>query len=262
MGDSQLLKGVKALARNAGDAIMQIYESGDFEAEVKKEGDFVSPLTKADKVSNGIIVSGLKELSEFPVISEEGSHDAGDGDTFWLVDPIDGTKEFIKRNGEFTVNIGLVKNHKPVLGVVYAPAKEVVYYATAEAGAFKQEEGKTPIKITAEHKGKVPTVVASRSHMNEETEAFLGKLGEHQTISMGSSLKLCLVAEGKASVYPRFTPTSLWDTAAAEAVVRAAGGTVTDFRGKPLPYDPKREILNPFFIVTAKGANYLNFISA
>jgi 3'(2'), 5'-bisphosphate nucleotidase len=253
MDDARLLEAVKVLARKAGDAIMQIYESGDFEFEVKTEGEFTSPLTKADKVSNGIIVAGLQELSNYPVISEEGSHEAGDSNTFWLVDPIDGTKEFLKRNGEFTVNIGLVKDNKPVLGVVYAPAKELLYYGAAKSGAYKQEGDNEPAKISAEYADEIPTVVASRSHMNEETTSFLESLGEHKIISMGSSLKLCLVAEGAAAMYPRFTPTSLWDTAAAEAVVRAAGGSVTDLNGEALPYDPTKDIRNPYFIVTAKG---------
>lgn len=195
------------IARKAGDAIMQIYDSGDFEFEVKNEGGFISPLTKADKVANKIIVAGLKELSDYPIISEEGSHDAGDADTLWLVDPIeDGTKEFLKRNGEFTVNIGLIRDSKPVLGVVYAP---LMYFGTIEAGAYKQENGKEAARISAEFKGTIPIIVASRSHLNEETEAFLAKLGEHKVVSMGSSLKLCLVAEGTAAMYPRFAPTSL-----------------------------------------------------
>jgi 3'(2'), 5'-bisphosphate nucleotidase len=256
----QLLEACIALARQAGVAIMEIYASGDFETEIKNEDNFISPLTKADKVSNGIIVSGLKRLSDFPVISEEGAHVAGNSTTFWLVDPIDGTKEFIKRNGEFTVNIGLVKNRKPILGVVYAPSKDVLYYGTNEGNAFKQENGKEPTRISAEYGNEIPTVIVSRSHQSEAAEKFLTKLGKHRTMSMGSSLKLCLVAEGKAIVYPRFTPTSLWDTAAAEAVVRAAGGSVTDFHGKDLPYDPARNMLNPFFIVAAKGKNYLDLL--
>ncbi len=255
----QLLKDCIALARQAGDAIMAIYDSGDFEVEIKDENNYTSPLTKADKVSNRIIVAKLKKLSAYPVVSEEGSHDV-DGNTFWLVDPIDGTKEFIKRNGEFTVNIGLVKNYRPVLGVVYAPAIDTLYYASDKGGAFKQTGSQRPVGISADFTGDIPVAVVSRSHMNEATEAFLSRIGKHETMNIGSSLKLCLVAEGQAAVYPRFVPTSLWDTAAAEAIVRAAGGTITDLRGKDLPYDPKTNILNPFFMVSAKGRAYAHAI--
>ena len=246
----ELLEQVTEIAHRAGDAVMEIYESGDFEVETKADQ---TPLTKADKAAHEIIQAGLKQISDYPVISEEGSHGAGDSDTFWLVDPIDGTKEFINKNGEFTINIGLIKNGAPVLGVVYAPAKKVMYFGATERGAYKQEDGGQPVSISAEYKGKIPTVVVSRSHLNDETQKFLDQLGEHEKVSMGSSLKLCLIAEGRAAFYPRFAPTSLWDTAAADAVVRAAGGKVTNADGSDLQYHPSQNILNPYFIAKAKN---------
>lgn len=240
---------VVELARQAGAAVMEIYGSGDFDVTTKDDNNFKSPLTKADKAAHAIIEAGLQRMSNYPIISEEGSHDAGGSDTFWLVDPIDGTKEFISGNGEFTINIGLVKGGKPVLGVVYAPSKSVMYFGTAD-GAYRQEDGHKPVSISAGYKGKVPTVVVSRSHLNDGTQKFLDELGEHKKVSMGSSLKLCLVAEGKATVYPRFAPTSLWDTAAADAVVRAAGGQVADTNGAMLEYRPESGLLNPYFIAS------------
>lgn len=248
-----LLDQVIGLTRRAGTAVMEIYESGDFDVTLKNDDGFKSPLTKADKAAHEIIEAGLKQVSDYPVISEEGAHGAADSASFWLVDPIDGTKEFINKNGEFTINIGLVENGKPVLGVVYAPAKKAMYYGAVGEGAYKQADGQEPVKISSEYQNETPTVVVSRSHLNDETQKFLDKLGEHKKISMGSSLKLCLVAEGRASVYPRFAPTSLWDTAAADAVVRAAGGMVTDVDGAELKYVPGQSLLNPYFIATATG---------
>lgn len=241
----ELLNQCIDIARHAGDAIMEIYRSDDFGVEIK---DNNTPLTKADLASNKIIEDGLKQISNLPIVSEEASHDSMGSNEFWLVDPIDGTKEFINQNGEFTVNIGLVKNGEPVLGVVYVPAKDVLYAGVKGEGAFKVEGGaQKPIR--AEFTGDVTVVVASRSHRDERLDAFLEKLGDYQEINMGSSLKLCLVAEGKAAIYPRFAPTSLWDTAAADAVVRAAGGNTKDVDGNVLTYDPGKNILNPYFIV-------------
>jgi 3'(2'), 5'-bisphosphate nucleotidase len=246
---TDLLRGCIEIAKKAGAAVMDIYETDDFGVELKSDN---SPLTRADIASNRIIEAGLKQLSDYPIISEEGSHSIEDSNKFWLVDPIDGTKEFINRNGEFTVNIGLIENGKPILGVVYAPAKNVMYFGSSKTGAYKQKDGGQAVKITAEYHGKIPTAVASRSHRNDATNEFLEKLGEHKIISMGSSLKLCLVAEGTAAVYPRFVPTSLWDTAAADAVLRAAGGSVNNIDGSLLKYDPAK-IINPFFIAQVRN---------
>ena len=241
----KLLEDCVQIARMAGEAVLEIYGSDDF-GETMKDNN--SPLTKADIAANNLIQSALKQTG-YPIVSEEGEHDSKGSDTFWLVDPIDGTKEFIKRNGEFTVNIGLIQNGQPVLGVVYAPAKDLMYYGLVDKGAYKEEKGKkTP--ISAHYKGKEPIVVVSRSHISDQTTNFLKAIGKYKEVSMGSSLKLCLVAEGKAALYPRLAPTCIWDTAAADAVVRAAGGSVTDMSSNPLSYDTS-QIKNPYFIVKA-----------
>lgn len=239
------------IARLAGDAIMDVYNSNDFGIENK--GGEVPLLTKADKDANNIIVAELKKLSKLPIISEENDVREITNKMFWLVDPLDGTKEFVKRNGEFTVNIALIENDEPVMGVVYAPAIDVTYFGSKDNGSYKITDGiKKPIK--AEFHGKVKKVVTSRSHKDEKTVEYLDKLGEYEEVSMGSSLKLCLVAEGDAFVYPRLGPTCLWDTAAADAVVRAAGGSVEDTEGKSLEYIPSKSIKNPFFIVRSKNS--------
>jgi 3'(2'), 5'-bisphosphate nucleotidase len=239
------------LAAKAGRAILDIYQS-DFAVEHK---DDRSPLTEADLASHRTIVSGLTLLTpDVPVLSEESA--ALPYDTrrhwqrYWLVDPLDGTREFVKRNGEFTVNIALIENGRPVLGVVHVPVSGVSYFGQAGGGAFRQEaDGKRhPIHV-AERCQRPVRVAGSRSHAGDSLKAFLERLGEHEMVSMGSSLKLCLVAEGSADVYPRLGPTSEWDTAAAQAVVEGAGGQVTDTDLKPLRYNQKDSLLNPHFLV-------------
>ena len=247
-----LVEQVVLIAKKAGDEILDVYQSDDF-GESKKSDQ--SPLTKADKAANDAIVKGLSETSDLPIVSEENEIREINGKKFWLVDPLDGTKEFIKRNGEFTVNIALIDNGEPVLGVVHAPVLNV-FYIGSEHGAFKIDNNKKT-KINAKFKDKKIKVVASRSHLNEATNKFLEQINDYELISMGSSLKLCLVAEGKAAIYPRLAPTCLWDTAAADAVVRAAGGSVRDENGKTLSYRLTKDMLNPFFIVLAKNSNYL-----
>lgn len=249
MENGKLLNGVIEIVRQANAAVMEIYNSGDFDVEVKDDN---SPLTRADKASNKIIEDGLKQLSNFPIISEEGNHQV-DANEFWLVDPVDGTKEFIKRNGEFTVNVGLVYNGEPILGVVSIPATDTLYYGVKNSGAFKQVGDKEPQPIKAEYSGKIPAVAVSRSHLNEETEAYLNQLGEHKLIKSGSSIKFCLVAEGRAAIYPRLGPCMLWDTAAADAVLRAAGGqTINAETNQPLTYDPS-QLRNPHFYALASS---------
>jgi len=167
-----------------------------------------------------------------------------------LIDPLGGTKEFVKRNGEFTVNIALIENMQPVLGVVYVPVSQVSYYGSTNIGAFKLQPGKEPEPIRASTTHSTPIKVAgSRSHAGESLKRYLENLGEHDIISMGSSLKSCLVAEGIADIYPRLGPTSEWDTAAAQAVVEAAGGRITDTEMQPLRYNSKESLLNPNFFV-------------
>ena len=246
------------LAQKAGDAIMEIY-ARDFSVETK--GDR-SPLTEADRKSNDVILLGLKEkYPSIPFISEETKltpyAERKEWKEFWLIDPLDGTKEFIKKNGEFTVNIALVSNGVPVVGVVYVPAQGKTYFGIEGQGSFKLENRDSePVSIqNITHYSAKPkvVVVGSRSHMDENTMAFVEELKakgkEVEFNSSGSSLKFCLVAEGKADVYPRFAPTMEWDTGAADAVVRYAGKNVFDRgTGKPLQYN-KENLLNPYFIV-------------
>lgn len=250
-----LLSEIVQLARTAGAAIMQIYRSEDFGASSKADN---SPLTLADLAAHNCIVSGLsKLLFAYPVLSEEDANIPytvrSKWTRFWLVDPLDGTKEFIKRNGEFTVNIALIENGVPVLGVVYAPVLDVCYYAARGNGAFVQRgEGPAQAIKAVPHTSTAPIkVVASRSHSDERTAALLKKLGEHECISMGSSLKLCLVAEGAAHIYPRLGPTMEWDTAAAHAVVKEAGGIVCGLSQQSLRYN-KEDLHNSEFLVVAK----------
>lgn len=240
------------LAKQAGEAIMVVYHSGDAGATNKADE---SPLTLADLASHRVIVNGLTELTPgIPILSEEAADIAyverSGWTRFWLVDPLDGTKEFIKRNGEFTVNIALIENGVPVLGVVYAPVLDVCYYAARGSGSYVQrgDAAAQVISVKRIADGKPIEVVASRSHSDARTAALLERLGEHTCVSMGSSLKLCLVAEGAAHFYPRLGPTMEWDTAAAHAVVIAAGGTVCDSTGAELRYN-KSDLHNPEFFV-------------
>jgi 3'(2'), 5'-bisphosphate nucleotidase len=239
------------LAREAGDAILTIYNT-DFEVE-QKEDD--SPLTAADTAAHRLIVSTLAQLTpEIPVLSEESSEvpfsTRQQWQRYWLIDPLDGTREFVKRNGEFTVNIALIEAQTPTLGVVHAPVLGTTYYGVQGEGAWKQlvDQPASPIGVTDQCRKPV-RVAGSRSHAGDSLLQFLGKLGEHELVSMGSSLKLCLVAEGKADIYPRLGPTSEWDTAAAQAVVEAAGGRVTTLDLQPLKYNTKDSLLNPHFLV-------------
>lgn len=248
------LPDVCQIARQAGAAIMAVYQ-GEHDVELKADD---SPLTAADRAAHAVILEGLRALApETPVLSEEGRpapfEERGRWRRYWLVDPLDGTKEFIKRNGEFTVNIALIEDGRPVLGVVFAPALDVAYYAQRGEGAFRQEgtAEAAPIRVEPAPQDAPWRVVASRSHLGDEVGRFLDCLGEHELVSMGSSLKLCLVAEGRAHLYPRLGPTSEWDTAAAHCVVEEAGGQVLDTDLKPLAYNTKDSLLNPYFIVCA-----------
>lgn len=245
------------IARRAGGAILEVYDT-EFSVEVKEDQ---SPLTEADKRSNAVIVEALTRLyPEIPVISEEtrtlSFEDRRHWERFWLVDPLDGTKEFVKRNGEFTVNIALVSEGVPVLGVVFQPVGDQLYWASRGTGAWKSSKGEAPVRLEGgdhySEKGEV-IVVASRSHLTGEVTAFVGDLeaaGKRvEFLSAGSSLKLCLVAEGRADVYPRLGPTMEWDTAAAHAVALEAGRKVIEFgTGRDLVYN-KENLLNPHFIV-------------
>ena len=248
---------ISDICRQAGEAILGVYNNAEIQVDSKADD---SPLTEADLASHGIIVDGLSLLTpEVPILSEESAAISfairQSWSTYWLVDPLDGTKEFIARNGEFTVNIALIENGRAVLGAVYVPVKNVLYMgwqSKGESVAWREESG-IRIPICVRPMGAEMTVVASRRHGSEAQERLMSHLHNTfprlTTTSMGSSLKLCLVGEGKADFYPRLAPTSEWDTAAAQAVVEAAGGQVVDTRLEPLRYNTRESLLNPYFYV-------------
>ncbi|RMA93321.1 3'(2'),5'-bisphosphate nucleotidase CysQ [Hydrogenothermus marinus] len=256
-----MIKSLISIAKKAGEEILEIYNK-DFEIEYK---DDKSPLTEADKKAHKIIKNGLSEISDFPVLSEEGkeipSKDRKNWEYFWMVDPLDGTKEFIKKNGEFTVNIALIHKNKPILGVVYAPVLDIMYYGDIENGGYKIEKGKKEKLPLKKQKKDTVSVVMSKSHLNEETSKFVKSLKKYfkniEAVSIGSSLKICLVAEGKADIYPRLAPTMEWDTAAAHAVLNAVGGKIIKYEDSfslsktknypEISYN-KENLLNPYFI--------------
>ncbi len=247
----RLLTEVIALAREAGRAILEVYEKSTY---VVEEKDDRSPLTEADLRSEKLILAGLRRIApEVPVLSEESARapwaTRRGWSRLWVVDPLDGTKEFIGRNGEFTVNIALVQDGRVILGVVHAPALGRTYFACEGAGSFRSdaEAAGRPIHVAKRGPGPV-RVVGSRSHRGSSLDAFLERVGPHQLVEVGSSLKLCLVAEGAADVYPRLGPTCEWDTAAGQCVLEQAGGQVVTLEGQPLGYNSREEVLNPFFV--------------
>lgn len=260
---NELLKTSIHAALEAGKAILEIYHSGDFDVELKGDD---SPLTKADITSHHKIVSFL-ENTGIPILSEEGKaipyEERKNWERLWIVDPIDGTKEFIKRNGEFTVNIALIENQVPILGVIFVPAKGELYYSSQNEGASKVQVDlnnydidsliKEGEKLPLQRKDNTFTIVASRSHMSPETEHYVqemrDKYGTVNLISKGSSLKLCMVAEGQADCYPRFAPTMEWDTAAGQAICMHAGFEVLDWKTKKSMRYNRKELLNNWFLV-------------
>ncbi len=251
MNPAELVEPIVALAEKAGSAILKVYAT-DFDVQAKDDD---SPLTQADMASHRIIERGLGELTpDIPIISEESGlpdfEERRQWDIYWLIDPLDGTREFVNRNGEFTVNIALIDGNRAVFGVVHVPVQKKTYTGCEGVGATVREEGQDdrPIgvsKITADP----IRVVGSRSHRGASLDAYLDKLGEVEMLPMGSSLKFCVVAEGGADIYPRLGLTSEWDTAAAQAVVEQAGGAVLELDGSPLAYNAKADILNPYFLV-------------
>ncbi len=251
MNYQDLIEPVVRLATDAGGRILKVYAT-DFEVQSK---DDASPLTQADLASHEAIVAGLAELTpDIPVLSEEDGMPEfevrGQWQRYWLIDPLDGTKEFVNRNGEFTVNIALIVDHAPVFGVVYVPVLGTTYIGCEGAGAERRDRDGPAVRIhVSDASGEKPRVVGSRSHRGKSLDAFLDALGEFEMKPMGSSLKFCVVAEGGADVYPRLGPTSEWDTAAAQAVVEQAGGSVVTTDGKRLSYNTKADILNPWFMV-------------
>lgn len=245
-----------ALCDLAGRAVLEVYHGDNTAIRLK---DDQSPVTFADYRSHQILSDGLTALTTLPVLSEESVsppwHHRRQWREYWLIDPLDGTREFIKRNGEFTINVALIRDGEPVLGVVYAPVTQMFYYGSRGGGAFRQAglDGK-PIAIQCESAPEQRRwkVLASRSHATPDLAHFVSRLPAYEIISVGSSLKLCMVADGTADLYPRFGPTSEWDTAAAQAVVEAAGGQVLEWETLgPLRYNQKESLLNPSFIVCA-----------
>jgi len=249
-------KAATQIAIAAGQQILTVYED-EFEVEYKADE---SPLTLADQRAHQTIVAGLDALATgLPILSEEGEipdySSRSRWSRYWLLDPLDGTKEFVKRNGEFTVNIALIDEGVPVLGVVHVPVTGVTYFSWLGGGSWRQQAGLQPVQIavrTAPPEGRL-AVVCSRSHRGERLEQLLQNLGDFDAVPMGSSLKLCLVAEGGADFYPRLGPTSEWDTAAAHAIVLEAGGQVVDLQMRPLRYNQKDSLLNPEFLVLPAG---------
>ena len=243
------------IAVAAGDAIMTVYATDDFEVDVKTDD---SPVTAADLASHNVIVAALDKLTpNIPVMSEESTTLAWEErklwQSYWLIDPLDGTKEFIKRNGEFTVNIAFIHQGRAVAGVVYAPVLDKCYFGSLTGGAWLKHTGveQALVKKSFENKT-VPRVVGSRSHISPGLQSYLEALGEHEMKSVGSSLKFCLLAEGEADIYPRLGLTSEWDTAAAQAVLESAGGKVLQYGSEAaLDYNQKSDILNPYFIAYA-----------
>jgi 3'(2'), 5'-bisphosphate nucleotidase len=233
----------------AGEAIMKVYEG----AIAVKRKDDDSPLTLADHESQRIILEDLSRLTpEIPVLSEESAEVPWDvrrhWNKLWVVDPLDGTREFVKRNGEFTVNIALVANAEPVLGIVAAPAQGLLYWGAVGVGAYRRHGNSADSRVRTAPPAKPLRVVGSRSHLSRETSGYLARLGPHVVTGVGSSLKFCLIAEGNAELYPRFGPTSEWDTAAGQAVLEAAGGHVTRVDGRRLRYNCRESVINGDFI--------------
>ncbi len=250
MNHQSLLNEVLDIADTASRKVMEIYQT-DFEVQTKEDN---SPITAADMASHHVIVDGLKALTpDIPILSEESANAPWDErrnwTRFWLVDPIDGTKDFTNRTGEFTVNIALIENGEPVLGVVTAPAVDEAFWGIKGQGAWKREADGSTLKLQVAEPPQVLRVVASKSHLNEETRNFINQLGEHELVQAGSSLKFCRIAEGQADIYPRLGPTCEWDTGAAHAVLTAAGGKVTKLDGSPLEYG-KKDVYNPHFIAS------------
>lgn len=259
----KLLGGVLPVAKLAGDHIMKAYSS-DFSVVQKKDD---SPVTEADMTAHAAIDDALEELAaEYPVLSEESTsipfEDRARWEIYWLVDPLDGTREFINRSGEFTVNIALIENHQPVLGVIYAPVLSCFYYAARGIGAYKQAKDDPAEQIHVRTKRRKKLIVAgSRSHQGDSLKQFLHNVGNHELVGMGSSLKSCLVAEGKVDIYPRLGLTSEWDTAAAQCIVEEAGGYITDTSMQTLSYNTKDSLLNPeFFVFGDSNVNWSDYL--
>ena len=244
---NNLIEQLIEISKEAGKAILEVYNT-NFDYQIKED---LSPLTKADTLSHNIICQRLKMLTpDIPILSEENSDIPFNIKSlwkqYWLVDPLDGTKEFIKRNGEFTVNIALISKNQPIFGIIYIPVNNRLFWGSKIHGAYEIKNGMNQIKIHASTKN-TKKVAASRSHNNQEMNNFLEKLDAYTIVNIGSSLKFCLVANGEIDIYPRLGPTSEWDTAAGEAILKSAGGSVIDLELRNIVYN-KENLLNPSFI--------------
>ena len=232
--------------QESSSKIIEIYNEFDQSITYKPDN---SPLTKADIVSHELIEKCLSSISSYPIISEESDNFYTKESKYWLVDPLDGTKEFISKNGEFTINIALIENRYPILGYVYSPIKKTLYVGGLNKGAFKVIDSNIEELFVSSSQDPI-RIVASRNHLNEETKKYISQFKSYTLFQAGSSIKLCMIAEGLADIYPRLAPTSEWDTAAAQAIVEGAGGSVRDLNNEILAYQ-KNDILNPYFIVKA-----------
>ena len=256
MNHKKLIKSLLPLCEQASEAIMQIYTSKDFAIRIKQD---CSPVTKADLAAHDIIQKGLLDLTpEIPQLSEEDESTTfkqrQQWDRFWCIDPLDGTKEFIQQNGEFTINIALIEHHQPVLGIIYVPTTKTAYWGSTQLPAHKQINGQRSAQIRSRPLGQELIIAASRRHGQTRNDALLKPLYKYfrrvHNQAVGSSLKMCLIAEGVADFYPRLFPTSEWDTAAAQAIVEAAGGRLVNATSlQPLAYNEQESLENPFFYV-------------
>ena len=256
-----LISEVKILSIKAGEAILAIYET-DFVVNNKHDN---TPVTAADLAANDIIVAGLQQLTpKIPVISEESElaeySIRSQWQRYWLVDPLDGTKEFVKGSGEFSVNIALIDENKPILGVIYSPVTQTLYFAAKDYGSFQSLPGQAATRIKT-RKISAKCITVAGSSMGPRFMAFLDCFDKYNVVKLGSSLKSCLVAEGSADIYPRFGPTSEWDTGAAQCIVEEAGGMLVDTSLQPLRYNTRDSVLNPFFIVAGdKQFDWLSYM--
>ena len=247
---NSVLENLIEISRLAGDEILDVYD-GTINVTLK---DDLSPLTDADRKSNSVIIDRLSRLyPDVPILSEEGQEinyeDRKGWNLFWLIDPLDGTKEFIKRNGEFTVNIALIEEGEPIAGVVYAPTKDTFWYGGRDVGSFTIKGNSTPEKISVLENSHEPIkIVSSRSHPSPKLQSYLDRFENHEIVNMGSSLKICLVADGSAHIYPRLGPTMEWDSGAGHAVLRYAGGFLTDTTTEEELVYNKENLRNPDFI--------------
>lgn len=252
----EIMPEIIRIACKAGEKILKVKQRALERVEFKIDG---SPVTMADRLAHEEIKMGIERISSLPILSEEGDLEKvkdeiskSSDELFWLVDPLDGTKEFLKELGEYTVNIALVKSNTPILGVIQAPELETVWSSLSGRGAFVKRKGKNSERIEASHEVSKIRVVASRSHFSDETKRFVNSIEKHfgqvELVHKGSSLKLCVLAEGQAEIYPRIGPTMIWDTAAGYAVAKEAGCELTDLQGQPLSYAPTGDLRQKNFI--------------